>query len=476
MSQRRRNQRGIALIWAAVVLFVMVGIVGLSLDWGKLALNVGQMQNAGDAAALAGAQIVKFDPEGAIARAHEYGLANYAEKLPVTLSMARQPEPFSGTEDALDIILGRWVRQNYEFFPTLDAPNAVKVIVRRREGLTAETPALSLVFGPIFGTSTVSATRDTVAWCFDYSGAALICLDPNAVPGLKVWGNGKVNVEDGGIHVNSTKDPAVYVGGNAEIDCGQLNSVGDAEAQNGWDEHMAQPFPVNTNETMGVGPIEDPVAAAMGGINELDLPTDTSGNYIYGTILNPDGTTTKATSATIKGSCTLGPGYYPGGVDMKGGPTITLEPTLGWNPAMGQAIYFFGGVGLIANNGELTGHGVTIYVTEDTTAKLDLGGNITVDITSPGDEAGTSVDGLPGIGLWVDPDNPNPVTLNGCPGEGVMGTMYFPDSFVQCYGTPGKGAPQIIAGSMEIFGNVNVGVNYDQRNSGIRSYRSFIVK
>jgi len=477
MSQRR-SQRGIALIWAAIVIFVMVGIVGLSVDWGKLALNVGQMQNAGDAAALAGAQVVKFDPEGAITRAHDYGLANYAETLPVTLSMAHQPEPFSGTEDGLDIILGRWVRQNHEFFPTLDAPNAVKVIVRRREGLTAETPALSLVFGPAFGTNTVSATRDTVAWCFDYSGAALICLSEDADPGLKVWGNGKIDVENGGIHVNSAVTTAAKAGGSALIDCGQMNVVGGTQpAPDGdWDKYMVQPFSVNTNETMGVQPIADPVAAAMGGINELDLPKDASGKYIYGTIRNPDGTTTTAGSATIQTSCTLGPGYYPGGIRMTGGPTITLDPTLGWNPAMGQAIYFLGGVGLYLNNGTLTGHGVTIYITEDSTAKLDFQGNVTLDITSPGDEAGTSVDGMPGIGLWVDPDNPNAVTLNGCSGEGVQGTMYFPGSHVDCEGTPGKGAPQIICASMDVTGDLNVGVNYDQRNSGIRSYRSFIVK
>jgi len=65
------NRRGIALAWTAIVLFVMVGIVGLSIDWGKLTWNVHQMQNAGDAGALAGAHVVKFnwqnatDPNGA---------------------------------------------------------------------------------------------------------------------------------------------------------------------------------------------------------------------------------------------------------------------------------------------------------------------------------------------------------------------------------------------------------------------------
>jgi hypothetical protein len=108
--------------------------------------------------------------------------------------------------------------------------------------------------------------------------------------------------------------------------------------------------------------------------------------------------------------------------------------------------------------------------------KLDLGGNITVNLTSPADQAGTDPNGLPGIALWQDSRNTNPVTLNGCPGEGVKGTMYFPTALVNAHGTPGKGAIQIIAGSMAITGNVNVGVDYDGRNSLLQSKASVLVE
>jgi len=459
MSQKR-NQRGIALIWAAVMLFVMVGIVGLSVDWGKLALNVGQMQNGGDAAALAGAQIVKFDHEGAISRAREYGLLNYAEKQAVSLS----------TEDGVDIVLGRWVRQNHEFFPTLDSPDAVQVRVRREDGLGSDRPPLGLVFGPMFNVPTVNTWRETIAWCLDSSGAALICLDAAADPALKVWGDGNVDVNDGIIHSNGPTE----IGGSGSMDTGQLNSVGGTDPlPEDWGKYMEQPFSINTRDTNPpVDVIGDPVAANMGGINELTVPTTQ-----YGTVKTAT-TQTTADKIAIAGSGTyeLGPGYYPSGISMQGNPTITLNPTLGWDSSMGQAIYYLGGVGLYLNNGSLTGHGVTIYITEDANPGLDFQGNVTLDITSPGDEAGTSVDGMAGIGIWVDPDNPNPLTLNGCSGEGIQGTMYFPGSHVDCEGTPGQGSPQIICASMDVTGNLNVGVNYDQRNSGIRSYRSFIVK
>ena len=56
---RRRNPRGVALVWTAIMLFVMIGIVGLSIDWGWATLDAHQLQNASDAAALAGAMLVK---------------------------------------------------------------------------------------------------------------------------------------------------------------------------------------------------------------------------------------------------------------------------------------------------------------------------------------------------------------------------------------------------------------------------------
>ncbi len=465
-----RNCRGIALAWTAIVLVVMIGMVGLSIDWGKAVWNVHQMQNAADAAALAGAQVVKFDPTAAIPRAYDIGLENHVDGLAVTLSKT----------DGVDITVGRWIRQHREFLATTDTPDAVRVRVRRGDKLGSDRPPLAMLFAPLFGTNPVNASREAVAWDCTYSGAALICLSTTAQPALKIWGNAEVDVSNGGIHVNSSATPAVQVGGSAEIECGFLNSVGETQPgadAAAWDSYFKSlPFSVNTQDTSGVTAIDDPVAAAMGGNNELDLPRDAGGNLIYGTVKT--GTTiTKAGAATINSSCTLGPGYFPGGITMKGGKTIVLDPTLGWDSStMGQPVFFLGGVGLIANNGSLTGHGVTIYITDAKSAKLDLGGNITIDLTSPGDEAGTSVDGMAGISIWVDPDNTNDVTLNGCVGEGVAGTLYFPGSHVDIEGTPGDGCTQLIAASMDVTGNVNIGVDYDKRNFGNNMAVSYIVR
>lgn len=52
---RRSDQRGVAIIWMAFFLLVMLGFVALGVDIAKLMATRSQLQNAADAAALAGA-------------------------------------------------------------------------------------------------------------------------------------------------------------------------------------------------------------------------------------------------------------------------------------------------------------------------------------------------------------------------------------------------------------------------------------
>jgi len=462
----------------AIFLLVLVGIIGLSLDWGKVSFNAHQAQNAGDAAALAGAQRVKWNHQEAVDRAVALAGQNYAEGAQVILRPTLQPEPFDGNEDALDVILGRWVVQNREFFATLDAPNAVKAIVRRMDGFGDDAPPVNLVFGGVFGTRTANVRRHATAWCFDSSGAGLICLSSTAVPGLHIQGSARIDVDHGGIQVNSTatetkKEAALYAQGSPTIDCGQINVVGltdPSTAPGAWDAYMEdltgdeKPFSV----VSGAPPIPDPLEVIMGR-NYLDLPIDaTTGKYIYRTL------------DTISSTCTLAPGYYPGGISVTStGVTITLDPSL--DPSV-PPIYFFGGgarknvrSGLYMTGGNLIGRGVTLYVTKDFVSatgqygEVNLQGNGIIDLTSPGDEIpppdGPVTTGQQGITIWQDPSNPQPATFNGTAGTNVIGTLYFPTAHVDIEGTPGQMGNQIIAGSVAINGTARILVNYDGRNN-----------
>ena len=243
------HRRGIALAWTAIVLLVMILMVGLGIDAGLAALGLHQLQNAVDAGSLAGAQIVKTDADGAVVRSHDVALLNDVMRLPVFLRTTRQPDPFDGAEDAYDILVGRWVSQNHTFFPTLDASNAVQAVGRRLADLGGPSPPVGLVFGGMAGVPTVDLTRLSVAWCFDSAGAGLICLSPDAVPGLYVYGNAQIDVENGGIHVNSIamgmkKNAGTHVQGHEQRLCGQrpaglLKFLGHAAGHHVDAKHLA---------------------------------------------------------------------------------------------------------------------------------------------------------------------------------------------------------------------------------------------
>lgn len=472
----RLRYRGIALIWSAILMLVMIGLVGLSIDWGKLAVNVHQMQNAADAAALAGAQIVKIDSAEARQQAHDIGFLNAAEGLAVTLRPDVQDEPFPNPtdwsdptqvkvyEDAMapfDIILGRWINHLGHFFVTLDTPDAVMAIARRNTTLGADAPALAMIFGPVFDVNTINAQREAIGWANGIGGAGLIVLNPDARPGLYIAGTGDIRVVGGTIHVNSTGEgtkssAAVYVQGNGQMLCGRLTLQGHTDPASGssewnaiWRDDAGIQWPYDIGE--GAPYVADPLG------------------YVPAPTISADDLANPKTYVTNT-SCTLEPGYYPDGIEVSStGITVTLNP----------GTYFIGGgnlpggqlAGLVQTGGALIGHGVLIYLTKDYTsgnwAKLDIGGNVVTDITPPGDEVSPKViDGLDGISIWQDRANTaNTARVGGGGGMNISGTLYFPNNHVYLAGTPGKAGNQILCGSMEVFGTAEVQVIYDGRNN-----------
>jgi Flp pilus assembly protein TadG len=89
----RRNERGVVIIWTAFFLLFMLGFVAIGIDVAKLMATRTQLQNAADAAALAGVSAVspltgQLMPDTAVARAQETALRNKAFQnapTPITL-------------------------------------------------------------------------------------------------------------------------------------------------------------------------------------------------------------------------------------------------------------------------------------------------------------------------------------------------------------------------------------------------------
>jgi hypothetical protein len=483
-----RNRRGIALAWTAIVLIVMIGMVGLSVDWGKLTWNVHQMQNAGDAGSLAGAHVVKFswqnatDPNGARQRAIRFAAANVADQKTVDLDLNADNDPNG------ELILGRWVRQDSTFIPTMVAPNAVKVSVRRW-GQRASMPKHKLLFGPIFGTSEVSSARDSIAVSIGSTGAGIICLESYPKRYVTVykqpWNDeqGSGLVRDGGcdidlrgpgdwlgdVQVNSTsedwpKEALVISGTSGKIWAGEINVVGQTNPADGWEPFYGDPdVPFTVNP--GAGAIIDPLLA----LNKT--PPNIA-------------TMTPQTCPSVAGGSTetIEPGWYPGGINPEGG-VINMQP----------GVYAVGGgskpsqvAGLNFNSGKLVGNGVMIYVTGDPAGSktgtsvpygvVNISAQATVQLVSRGDAmTPPRIDGETGVVIWQDIGNHNMATVIGGSESKLVGTLYFPDAPVRLGGGVNQMGSQVLAGALHIAGNVTLGIAYDGRNM-VKAFRSALVK
>lgn len=113
LSAQRQRERGVAILYFTFFLILMLGFIALGIDGAKLMATRSQLQNAADAAALAGVSALNMetgavDPDTAIARAQETAARNRA---------------FGNGSDALSL-----AAQDVEF----PAPLQVKVTVRRQ--------------------------------------------------------------------------------------------------------------------------------------------------------------------------------------------------------------------------------------------------------------------------------------------------------------------------------------------------------
>ena len=473
LSRKYSRHRGFAFVWTAIVIMALFLLVGLSIDWAKLLYNLHELQNAADAAALAGAQIIKVKTANETRLwSQEMASENTAEKLDVYLRTTPQDDPFTDETD-LDIILGRWINHMRYFFPTLDTPDAVKVIARRAEGLT-DAPALAFLYGPMVGVNTADANRVAIGWYNEIEGAGLIVLDPSPeVNGLFIASNvGEISVIGGSIHVNSmaigTKrnnapPAAVYVSSGGTMLCSRLTVQGHADPAPGssfWEG-------IWTNDDLGMQMPYDIWEGAPYMPDPLEyLVPPSYGDY-----------TVRDYNESSDGSVTLDPGYYPNGISItRTGTTVTLNPGTyilgGGNPEGNQHN------GLIQTGGTLIGHGVLLYLTKDFInpdgkwAQLNIGGNVVTDIFPPGDlpenwvNGKPAIHGLPGVSIWQDRLNTDiQAQLHGGAGMMISGTLYFPKNHVYLAGNPGKAGNQMLCWTCEVFGNAQILIEYDGRNN-----------
>ena len=155
---RQRSRKGIIIVYAAFLMVVVFGFAAFAIDIGYVALTVDQLQNAADAAALAGAMRMKDGPATVRSAAIDIASRNYLGKSTVTISNS-------------DVELGMYDMTTRAFTVNETAANSVRVTTRATDK--------SLFFAPVIGHKKFSKAKQAIAiinprdivFCIDLSGS-----------------------------------------------------------------------------------------------------------------------------------------------------------------------------------------------------------------------------------------------------------------------------------------------------------------
>ncbi|MHC4746306.1 MAG: pilus assembly protein TadG-related protein [Planctomycetota bacterium] len=459
--QDHKRNKGIAVLWAAITLTVFILFMGLVIDGSRVYLAAHQLQNAADAAALAGAIFVKADPCQAMSKAVEFASLNHTFGQSVIVD--NNPDNDLNGE----VVIGVYYPNTRIFEVHDDFANAVKVVANRTDTTHGAIP---LFFGPIVNVDSANVSRYAIAMSSGGTGAGLIALDCGpAGPGLQMVGNSIVDVGGGPVlgevvvNCDDCTPPkeAVNLDGGAVIEnAAQMNVVGCYDGPETG-------YPILENDPNNYMP--DPLGCWPDG--DCLMPRLTA---------DPDNDLSPAPGEPwIPDPClavnVLQPGYYSGGITVtSANANIRFEP--GIYIVDGEIIDNINAKGgLDLTGGTIDGSdGVMFYILG---GSVDIGGGaqVTMNELVPWDGS----DGIlpyEGMLFYQDPDNYTPARIIGTSDMLLVGTIYFPFNHVEIGGDGYSVGSQLIANSVRVHtSGEGVLINYDGRYRAPGS-RSFLVE
>jgi uncharacterized membrane protein len=156
--KRHRRRRGSVVVYGLLALAIAFPFLALTIDLGRIAVARAELQNAADAAALAGAKALRDGQDAANTAAKTFGELN-------TVNGSN----YAAITSADDIEIGRW-NKSTRTLQTLSGAalanaNAVRVTCRIDAERANELP---LFFAPLFGEELTELEATAVA-CANYS-------------------------------------------------------------------------------------------------------------------------------------------------------------------------------------------------------------------------------------------------------------------------------------------------------------------
>ncbi len=398
----------------AVLIPILLGIAGFAIDFGRAATTRRDTQNAADAAALAGADVLLAGGSASQAKAAAFTWSqnNGYASSETTVNIPPLSGAHAGNNSYAEVIIQHAVATSFERALHIDVINI--------------------------------SSRAVAGFVPVPKNYALLVLDPTMCSGYS-QSSSALTINGGGAMVNSSCQPSASQGGGSTLTAQFINYF------------QAGSWLLSSNATTSVPPapiggqISDPLASLA-----QPIPCDASGQPIGCISGSPDSSGTannpQVTHITGNNPVTLHPGTYYGGIQIDGSGTITLQPGL----------YVLAGGGLTySTTASITGSGVTIFNTYDpyhnsgagVCGSISLQGNGTLSLTAP------TSDPYKNMLFWQDPACTNQMKYAGSTYT-TSGIIYLPKAQLNISGGGSLGALQIIVDSFSLSGSASVTINY----------------
>jgi Flp pilus assembly protein TadG len=360
-----RRRSGKVVIFVALCLTGMVGVVALAVDGGVLLDGHQQLQAAADAAALAAATDLfanyvtnqGADPSGtaaqsALTTAAANGFSSDSNGTTVTVNIPPQSGAFSGQAGYAEVLIQH--KQN-RYFSTIFGKDAITVTAR-------------------------SVARGTQK---PYVHASVLVLDPSGQGAYTNSGDG-FQIAGAPILINSNSSQAALLSGSGTVLAPQINIVGNYAASG--DATLLAKVSTGVKET------SDP-------LSKLSVPSN----------LKMESNSPVAYS---RGRYTLQPGIYNGGIALSSSAEVALEP----------GVYYLNGGGLtVSGRASLIGRGVLIYNDPfSNTDAINISGRGAISLSPPTSGA------YAGLTFFQNRTSPVALSLSGGNNMSISGTIYAP--------------------------------------------------
>jgi len=423
----RRKQSGQVLVGVAVAFVVLAGFAGLAIDMGTLRYQKRLQQTAADGAAMAGADEIRYHGgTGVTGAARDAATANgftdsagdvtncFASGATIgTVCVQVLNAPASVTLPDGRIINGG---------PHIGNSKYVEVLVAKVQ---------PTFFMTLFGVTKEVTLARAVATLIGESGTAPGCVYTLGPPGTGVGvtnsGTPTLNAPTCGIEDNGD---FTTNGSRVDIKAGSIGAVGDITNNGGGTVLCGNPLAACT--VAKIPPTTDPLSFLQP--PTVGTPVNWTGNPTPGTTYN---------NITINSGSVInfpaGTYIVNGNLTINAGATVCNQVAAGCTAAG-------------AANG-----GVTFYITNGGTVKINGGASVFLDAPNSGTYAG--------VLFYQNPSDTSKAIIDGNSSSYYQGGLYFPGAELDFGGTSLTNATAkytiIVANDLKLNGTSTVTLNSD---------------